>query len=191
LRLLVGSSPGLICAATYGSGEAALAGIAQDQPAVVLMDIGLPGMSGVETVARLKRKFPALLILMLTVYQDDDQVFRALRAGASGYLLKRRPPEEILNAIAEVLAGGAPMSTNIARKVVQSFHAPERFAANEPPLSPREEEVLNLVARGLINKEIATELGIGLETVRSYLKSAYEKLHARGRAEAVARLLRD
>jgi DNA-binding NarL/FixJ family response regulator len=191
LRALIETTSDLRCAGLYRSGEEALVGIGQERPQVVLMDIGLPGLTGVETVARLKLKLPDLLVLMLTVYEEDDTIFRALKAGANGYLLKRRPPDEILDGIAEVLAGGAPMSSNIARKVVQSFHTPEPFGAEEARLSQREESVLNLVARGLVNKEIGAELGISLETVRSHLKSIYEKLHAHGRAEAVAKFFRE
>jgi DNA-binding NarL/FixJ family response regulator len=192
LRALIESTAALECAGEYASGEAALAGIPAHCPGVVLMDIGLPGLSGVETVARLKMKLPGLLVLMLMVYEDDDMVFQALRAGANGYLLKRRPAEAVLEAIQEVIAGGAPMSSSIARRVVQSFYSPRGLpGGQEPHLTPREEEVLNLVARGLINKEIAAELGLGLETVRSYLKSIYDKLHAHGRAEAVAKSFRE
>ncbi|MFN3407777.1 MAG: response regulator [Limisphaerales bacterium] len=173
------------CRGAYGSGEEALREIPRHPPDVVLMDINLPGMSGVECTFRLKRLLPRLQVVMLTVYDDSEQIFRALEMGASGYLLKRATPEEIVRAVAEVHRGGAPMSSYIARQVVQSFA--RRSSAREPGLTPREEEVLALVAKGYINKEIADQLGLTLETVRTYLKLIYEKLHVRSRTEAAMR----
>ena len=179
---LIDSAPEFCCVGAYGSGEETLRELPAAQPVVVLMDINLPGMSGVECTFRLKRKLPSVQVVMFTVYDDNERVFEALKAGASGYLLKRTPPAEILEALTDVHGGGAPMSGYIARQVVQSF---SRQAGPEAPqLSSREEEVLTLVSKGYINKEIAGMLGIGLETVRGHLKLIYKKLHVRSRTEA-------
>lgn len=185
LVAMLTAAAGFECRGAYGSGEEALREIPRHPPDVVLMDINLPGMSGVECTFRLKRLLPRLQVVMLTVYDDSEQIFRALEMGASGYLLKRATPEEIVRAVAEVHRGGAPMSSYIARQVVQSFA--RRSSAREPGLTPREEEVLALVAKGYINKEIADQLGLTLETVRTYLKLIYEKLHVRSRTEAAMR----
>jgi len=182
LARIIAEAPGFTCQGTFGSAEQGLQEIPRQPPDVVLMDINLPKMSGVECTFRLKKLVPQVQIVMLTVYDDREQIFKALEMGASGYLLKRTPPDEILKALAEVHRGGAPMSSYIARQVVQSFGKRTNPAA--PFLSPREAEVLALVAKGYINKEIADQLGVGLETVRSYLKSIYEKLHVRSRTEA-------
>ncbi len=181
---LLADAPGFRCAGAYPNAEAALAGIAAEPPEVVLMDIQLPGMSGVDCVARLKKSLPEINVVMLTVYDDSELIFRALENGASGYLLKRTPPAELLRSIRDVREGGAPMSGHIARLVVQSFQrrGPSPHAAEN--LTPREEEVLRLVSQGFINKEIAHDLGIGLETVRQHLKNIYAKLHVRSRTEA-------
>jgi DNA-binding NarL/FixJ family response regulator len=181
---LLESAPGFSCTGLFADAESALAGLPANPPDVVLMDIQLPGMSGVECVARLKALLPAVNVVMLTAYDDSELIFQALENGASGYLLKRATPAELLRAIEEVQHGGAPMSGHIARLVVQSFHrrGPSPRAAEN--LTPRELEVLRLVARGAINKEIADDLGIGLETVRQHLKNIYAKLHVRTRTEA-------
>ncbi|RYD25852.1 MAG: response regulator transcription factor, partial [Verrucomicrobiaceae bacterium] len=144
---------------------------------------------GVDCVARLRELMPEVRVVMLTVYDNSSHIFKALENGASGYLLKRTPPAELLRSIADVRHGGAPMNSHIARLVVQSFH--RRGASPRPAenLTPREEEILRLVAKGLINKEIAEELGIALETVRQHLKNCYSKLHVRTRTEAAMRLL--
>ena len=188
LTRLIEESPGFSCAGAYVSGEQALREISRKPPDVVLMDINLDKMSGVECTYRLKKILPHLQIVMLTVYDDNDQIFKALEMGASGFLLKRTPPEEILKAVAEVHHGGAPMSSYIARKVVQSFA--KRLNPEAPALSPRETEVLALVAKGYINKEIAEKMDVGLETVRSYLKSIYDKLHVRSRTEAAMKFFK-
>jgi len=182
LATLIGDAAGFRCAGVYPSGEAALREIPRQPPDVVLMDINLGGMSGVECTFRLKKLVPQLQIVMLTVYDDSEQIFKALEVGANGYLLKRTLPDEILKAVKEVNQGGAPMSGYIARQVVQSFA--KRSSSDAPQLAPREAEVLALVAKGYINKEIADRLGISLETVRSYLKNIYEKLQVRSRTEA-------
>lgn len=180
----IDETPGYRCVGVYVSGEKALAALTRQPPDAVLMDIHLPRMSGVECVQRLKAVVPRVEVIMLTVYEDGDLIFQALQAGASGYLLKRSTPEEILRAIDEVGQGGAPMSTAIARKVVQSFHRQGRSPCEAENLTRREEEVLAYVAQGYVNKEIADLLGVGLETVRSHLKSIYDKLHVRSRTAA-------
>jgi DNA-binding NarL/FixJ family response regulator len=182
LAALISETPGFSCAGGYPSAEQALQEIPRRPPDVVLMDINLGGMSGVECTFRLKKLVPRVQIVMLTVFDDSERIFESLEMGASGYLLKRTPPDEILRAVSEVHHGGAPMSSYIARQVVQSFA--KRKNPGSPDLTPREAAVLALVAKGYINKEIADRLGISLETVRSYLKNTYEKLHVRSRTEA-------
>jgi DNA-binding NarL/FixJ family response regulator len=182
LAALISESPGFSCLGIYHSAEEALREIPRQPPDVVLMDINLGQMTGVECTFRLKKLVPQAQIVMLTVYDESEQIFAALEMGASGYLLKRTPPDEILKAVTDVYHGGAPMSGYIARQVVQSFN--KRSKPGAPELTPRETEVLALVAKGYINKEIADRLGVSLETVRSYLKNIYEKLHVRSRTEA-------
>lgn len=186
----LGSAPGFECTGVYANAESALTGIPGARPDVVLMDIELPKMSGVECVARLKELLPEIKVVMLTVYDNSANIFQALQNGASGYLLKRTPPAELLRSIEDVQSGGAPMNGHIARLVVQSFH--RRGVSPQPAenLTPRESEVLKLVAQGLINKEIAGELGITLETVRQHLKNCYAKLHVRTRTEAAMKVFR-
>jgi DNA-binding NarL/FixJ family response regulator len=180
-------TPGFRCASRYGSGEAALAALPAEKPAVVLMDINLPGMSGIECVRRLKPLLPGTQFVMLTVYEDTDHIFNALAVGASGYLLKRVSRGELLAALQDVHAGGSPMSSNIARKVVQSFQRPALQSSEAVELSPREREVLELLARGFLYKEIAESLQISGPTVNTYIRRIYEKLHVRSRSQAVAK----
>jgi DNA-binding NarL/FixJ family response regulator len=180
-------APGFRCAGAHGSGEAALATLPSEKPTVVLMDINLPGMTGIECVRRLKPLLLGTQFVMLTVYEDADHIFNALVAGASGYLLKRMPREELLAALKDVHAGGSPMSSHIARKVVQSFQRIDSQRPTEVDLSPREREVLALLARGYLYKEIAESLQISVLTVNSYIRRIYEKLHVRSRAQAVAK----
>lgn len=186
LERVIAASPDLRCVSVSANAEHALRTIPQQRPEVALMDIELPGISGIECTARLKRLMPNLRILILTVYKDHDQIFRALEAGASGYLLKRSSSEEIMRAVRDVKEGGAPMTAEIAAKVVQSFHRPPA-TANErvQTLTAREAEILELLARGYVAKEIADQLGISYETVRGHLANIYEKLHVRSRTEAV------
>jgi DNA-binding NarL/FixJ family response regulator len=188
-RFINGSS-GFRCVSTYANGPSALQGVPTDKPDVVLMDINLGQMSGIECVQQLKVLMPDMLILMLTVYEDTDQIFEALSAGASGYLLKRVSPTKLLQAIREVHSGGSPMSSSIARKVVASFQKKGRSAGKETLLSPREEMVLNCLSKGLTYKQIADQLGISIDTIRTYLRRIYEKLHVQSRTEAVAKYLR-
>ncbi len=180
-------APEFRCAGAHGSGEAALATLPAEKPTVVLMDINLPGMTGIECVRRLKPVLLDTQFVMLTVYEDADHIFNALVAGASGYLLKRMPREELLAALKDVHAGGSPMSSHIARKVVQSFQRIDSQRPTEVDLSPREREVLALLARGYLYKEIAESLQISVLTVNSYIRRIYEKLHVRSRAQAVAK----
>lgn len=182
---LIETAPKFRCLGAYGSAEEALKQIPNNPPEVVLMDINLPGMSGVECVRHLKAAMPMIRVVMLTIYNNDDLIFQALEAGASGYLLKGMSSDKVLEAIDEVKRGGAPMSSYIARKVVQSFQKPRPLCRESENLSQRERQVLDYVAKGYINKEIADALSIGLETVRSHLKSIYDKLHVRSRTEAV------
>jgi DNA-binding NarL/FixJ family response regulator len=190
LAALLNGTATLRCLHTYATGEKALADIPRHPPTVALVDINLPGMSGVECVARLKLLLPTLPVLILTMYEENDLIFDALRAGANGYLLKSMPPEELLQALEEVQAGGAPMSMQIARKVVHYFHRPPASGAELGSLSPREYEVLALLAKGRLYKEIASELGITLGTVRTHQQRIYEKLHVQSRTEATVKFLR-
>ncbi len=187
----INRSSGFQCVSMYGSGEAALKGLAENQPDVVLMDINMTGMTGIECVGRLKAVAPGVQIVMLTVYEDTAKIFDALAAGASGYLLKRLSPSKLLQAIREVHAGGSPMSGSIARKVVASFQTTEGSGSGQrlPELSPREQEVLELLAQGCSNKEIADKLSISIETVTWHLRHIYTKLHVRSRTQAALRFL--
>lgn len=159
----------------------------QLQPDVVLMDIDLPGRDGIQAVSSLHREFPAVEVLMLTVFDDDDRVFRALCAGASGYLLKQTPPTQLIDAIQSVYAGGAPMSPSIARKVIQSFPSKVGQSADLDQLTSRESQVLHYLAQGMSYKLVAAELGVGIETVRTHIKRIYEKLHVHSVVEAVSK----
>ena len=189
LTSLIEGAPGFRCVGAHRSAEAALKLVPEEKPDVVLMDIHLPRLCGIDCVRKLKAIEPGLLVIMLTAYEDDDLIFQALKAGANGYLVKQTPPSEILAAIEEVHEGGAPMSSNIARKVIQSFHS---AGPNEPTetLSPREREILDLLARGYANKEIADLLSIAFQTVHTHVRNIYSKLHVRSRTEAVAKYLR-
>jgi DNA-binding NarL/FixJ family response regulator len=192
IATFVNGSSGFHCISAYNSAEAALKALPGDKPDVVLMDINLGGMNGIECVEHLKSAVPAMQILMLTVYEDTDQIFKALAAGASGYLLKRSSPTKLLQAIREVHTGGSPMTSSIARKVVASFQKTKQSgtAEKQTHLSPREEDVLDCLAKGLTYKQIADQLGISIDTIRTYLRRIYEKLHVQSRTEAVAKYLR-
>jgi len=190
LVALLNGSRGCRCVGACASAEEALIQIPYWRPEVVLMDINLSRMSGIECVARLKAKMPDLFVLMLTVYEDGDSIFRALKAGASGYLVKRLASDKLLEAIQEVTAGGAPMSCHIARKVVQFFNQAGPSPEVSENLSPRELEILDLLVTGCFFKEIADQLGISGETVRTHVNHVYRKLHVRSRTEAVVKYLR-
>lgn len=181
----------LRCVSDYARAEDALTGLPGDAPDVVLMDIKMEGMNGIECVRRLKEKMPFVQIIMLTVFEDSDLIFDALRAGATGYLLKSQPPEKLLEAIRDVVAGGSPMSASIARKVVQLVRATNRSetTGTDAPivLSERQRQVLDLLAAGQPYKLIADNMGVSIHTVRSYLRRTYEKLQVHSRTEAVAK----
>lgn len=178
------------CQSAYAGGEEALKHLPEDNPDVILMDINLGDLDGIECVRRLMALKPGALVLMLTVFEDTDQIFRALAAGASGYLLKRQPPRKLLEAIQEVCEGGSPMSAPIARKVVHSFKAAPPSGNKSAELSPQENAVLAGLAEGLVYKQIADQLGVSIHTVRNYIRRIYEKLHVHTRTEAVAKFLR-
>lgn len=185
---------GFRCVGEHASAESALRHLPQEKPDVVLVDINLPGLNGIECVRRLKPQLPQTQFVMLTVYEDADHIFDALKAGATGYLLKQTTRPELLAAVRQVHAGGSPMTSNIARKVVQSFQqkpavrgTPPSEGADMAELSPREREVLDLLARGYLYKEIADTLNISLPTVNTYIRRIYEKLHVRSRWQAAAR----
>jgi DNA-binding NarL/FixJ family response regulator len=190
LSRIVDESSGMRSIAACATGEEAIKLLPDLKPDVVLMDVNLPQMSGIECVRRLHEQAPKTQVLMLTVYEDSDSIFRALRAGASGYLLKRSEPDQLLEAIRDVLHGGSPMTSQIARKVVQAFRASEAAENLSMKLTEREAEVLDYLAKGYANKEIADKLDVSLPTVRSHLRSIYDKLHVRSRTEAVAKYLR-
>ena len=182
-------APSLTFDQAYGSAEEALAPILHRRPDVVLMDINLPGKSGIQLVGELKAVQPALQVMMMTVYEDGNQIFAALQAGASGYLLKRSQPDEIVQAIEQVHQGGAPMSPDVARKVVSFFQQRKAADSEVSQLTPRELEVLSELAKGYRYKEIADRLKIGTETVRTHIQKIYGKLHVESRTEAVVKFM--
>jgi DNA-binding NarL/FixJ family response regulator len=190
LARVLNRADGFRCVSHYGDAESALQGLPKDRPDIVLMDINLPGMNGVECVRQLKPLAPQIQVVMLTVYEDTENIFNALAAGASGYLLKRTKSAELLDALREVLRGGSPMTTHIARKVVLSFQKAGPSPQPTENLSQREQEVLDCLSQGLIYKEIAEKLGISYETVHTYIRRIYEKLQVRTRTEAVAKFLK-
>ncbi len=195
LAKMIDGSPGFHCQGSYPDAAAALKAIPANRPDVILMDINLPGMPGTECVRRLKQVVPNLPVLMLTVYDDSEQVFKSLMAGASGYLLKRTPKDKLLEAIREITNGGAPMSRQVARRVVQFFHELNQMpeATQRAPevenLTDREEQVLGHLARGHAYKEIADLMGISFETVRTHVRTIYDKLHVHSRTEATLKYL--
>jgi len=190
LARVLNRSEGFRCLSQYQNAEDALKDLPQVKPAVVLMDINLPGINGVECVRQLKQLLPATQVMMLTVYEDTENIFNALAAGAAGYLLKRTKTAELLDAIREVQRGGSPMTTHIARKVTQSFQKAGPSPQATENLSQREQEVLDCLSQGFLYKEIAEKLGISYETVHTYIRRIYEKLQVRTRTEAVAKFLR-
>ena len=189
---LLEESEGFRCVGAYPDSETALKDMRNKSPEIVLMDINLPGMDGIECTHKLKELMPELLIVMLTVYEDTGKIFQSLQAGAVGYLLKLTKPEDILTALKEVSVGGSPMSAQIARKVVQSFHRePKQNKTSEPSLTPREEQILELLSKGYLYKEIASELLISPDTVHNHLRKIYEKLQVHSRTEAVVKYLKN
>jgi DNA-binding NarL/FixJ family response regulator len=190
LARVINRADGFRCVSDYANAEDALKDLPQVKPEVVLMDINLPGMNGVECVRQLKHLLPQTQVMMLTVYEDTENIFNALAAGANGYMLKRTSSKELLEAIHEVHRGGSPMTMHIARKVVSSFQKTAATAQPTENLSEREQQVLDLLSQGLMYKEIADKLAISYETVHTYIRRIYEKLQVRTRTEAVAKFLR-
>jgi DNA-binding NarL/FixJ family response regulator len=188
LRRVIESQSNLKCVAEYAVGADAIEKIPRDKPDVVLMDLNLPDCSGAEITAQLKAQLPNLSVVILTVYNDADHIFKALRSGACGYLLKQASAPEILQAIAEAYRGGAPMTSEIARKVIAAFHETKPAPSPMEALAPREQEILELVANGYANKEIADKMSITLSTVCWYLHEIYKKLHVQSRVQAVNKL---
>jgi DNA-binding NarL/FixJ family response regulator len=186
---LIERTPGFRCLSEHPTAESALRELPKLFPEVVLMDINLPGINGVECVRRLKVVLPDTQIVMLTVYNKIENIFEALTAGATGYLLKHTPPDELLEAIRDVHGGGSPMNSSIARKIVQTFQKSAHSRNETAVLSPRESEVLALLAKGYLYKEISDRIGISFATVRTHVRHIYEKLHVRSRTEAVAKHL--
>jgi DNA-binding NarL/FixJ family response regulator len=187
LTKILETAPDIKCLGAFTSAEEALPKILAMNPNVVLMDIRLPGMSGIQCVSEIKKVVPAMQIIMVTVYEDSERIFRALKAGADGYLVKSSPPDQLLKAIRDAYTGGAPISSHIARKVVQHFHLLSPSLPEAENLSPRERQVLDLLAMGFIYKEIGNKLDIGTETVRTHVKNICQKMHVRSRLEAVAK----
>lgn len=190
LRVLINGTPGYRCTGAFGSMEDALTRAGGDPPEVILLDIGLPGLSGLEGIPLLRTRYPNAAILILTIYEDDDRIFRALCAGAAGYLLKKTPPARLLECLQEVVDGGAPMSLEVARKVItlfRQFHPPERAEYN---LSPHEMRLLKLLSDGHNYKTAAGKLGLSINTVSFHMRGIYEKLHVHSKSEAVAKALR-
>jgi len=187
--LTLNGTPNVYCLGAYASAEEALREIPASPPDVVLMDIHLKGMSGITCVARLRSLLPRLQILMLTRFEESDTIFQALRAGASGYLVKNISPTELVQAIEQVHAGGAPMSMQIARKVISHFQSIPATPNGLESLTQKEQEVLQLLAKGRLQKNIASALGISVNTLRTHLRSIYEKLHVHSRAEATLKLI--
>jgi len=190
LARVINRAEGFRCVSQYGDAESAVQALPKDHPEVVLMDINLPGMNGVECVRHVKQAAPDIQLVMLTVYEDTENIFNALAAGASGYLLKRTKSAELLEAIREVRRGGSPMTTHIARKVIQSFQKAGSSTQPAENLSEREQQVLECLSQGFLYKEIADKLGISYETVHTYIRRIYEKLQVRTRTEAVAKFLK-
>ncbi len=191
LATLIGFTDGFECVGKYGSMEEAIPSIRHRTPEIVLSDIGLPGMDGIEGVRILKAQFPAITILMLSVYEDNDRIFEALCAGAVGYLLKKTPPAKILESLREAVAGGSPMSPEVARKVItifKDYRPPEKVDYN---LTPHETRLLKLLVEGHSYKTAALELGVSVNTVSFHLKSIYEKLQVHSKSEAVAKALKN
>jgi DNA-binding NarL/FixJ family response regulator len=190
LRFLINGSEGYNCISACPSAEEALKIVSAHQPQVVLMDINLPGMNGIECVVCIKNSFPDIQVMMLTVFDNSDEIFKSLAAGATGYMLKKTPPAKLLEAISELVNGGSPMSGEIARKVVQTFASPVHPPFPDASLTPREEEILSYLSKGYLYKEIAAELFISIDTVRTHIRKIYQKLQVRTRTEALLRCMK-
>jgi DNA-binding NarL/FixJ family response regulator len=191
LRILIDGAEGYSCPAVFGSAEEVLGGLTQDPPDVVLMDLGLPGASGVEATHLLRKRYPELLIVELTVYEDDQRIFEAICAGASGYLLKKTPSARLLESIREAADGGAPMSPEVASRVIQLFRQIRPPAATKHDLTPHEVRLLKLLVEGHNYKTAAMELAVSVNTISFHVRHIYEKLHVHSKSEAVAKALRN
>jgi len=189
MRGFINLNPGFECSLIFSSGEEMLKETLDPRPDVVLMDINLPGISGIQCVKRLKRQSPEIQIMMLTVYENSSRIFEALAAGASGFLIKNTPPEKLLDAIRDVANGGGPMSSHIARKVIQAFQP----TFSKPPLienlTPREQQILELLSRGFAYKQMASELDLSMGTIQTHISRIYRKLHVNCRTDAVMKYL--
>jgi DNA-binding NarL/FixJ family response regulator len=190
LQALINGSSGYECNCACSSAEEALQKVPEYEPKVVLMDINLPGMNGIECVICLKNAYPDIQVMMLTVFDNTEEIFNSLAAGATGYLLKKTPPAKLLEAIQDLVNGGSPMSSEIARKVVQTFHKPALHQFPEANLTPREEEILTYLSKGFLYKEIASDLFISIETVRSHIHKIYQKLQVRTRTEMLLKCMK-
>jgi DNA-binding NarL/FixJ family response regulator len=190
LQFLINGSEGYHCAAACHTAEDALLLIAEHQPHVVLMDINLPGMNGIECVVCIKNAYPEIQVMMLTVFDNSDEIFKSLAAGATGYMLKKTQPARLLEAISELVNGGSPMSGEIARKVVQTFAKPAFPRLPESTLTTREQEILSFLSKGYMYKEIAAELFISIDTVRTHVRKIYQKLQVCTRTEALLRCMK-
>ena len=191
LRLLIDGTPGFVCTRVFGTMEEALSGIGESPPDVVLTDIGLPGMSGIDGIQLLKERFPRLFILMLTVYDDDERIFQALCRGACGYLLKKTPPAKLLEEIREAVEGGAPMSPEVARRVVALFQTIRPPVHADYGLTPHETRLLKLLVEGNSYKTAAARLGVSINTIGFHIRQIYEKLQVHSKSEAVAKALQE
>ena len=189
LQSLFNRTPGMICVSALAHLMNVVSDISKDVPDIVLMDIDLPNISGIEGVRTIKNTFEKVQILMFTVFEDDEKIFAAIRAGASGYLLKKTPPADIITAVKELHAGGAPMSPSIARKVLQAFQAPAHNTLNDYELTPREKEILFSLVDGLSYKKIGEKYFISLSTIRTHISNIYAKLHVHSKSQAVAKVL--
>lgn len=187
LALLINATDGMNCVAQYNSCEEMLVDIKNHQPDVLLQDIGLPGMSGIEGVKKVREILPDVVILMLTVYEDEENVFESLKAGASGYLLKKTPPAQLIESVKDAHNGGSPMSSNIARKVVSFFQKNNKSQTSDSNLSDREKEILTSLAEGNSYKLIAEKLCISIDTVRTHIRHIYKKLHVHSQSEALSK----
>ncbi|RNI31839.1 DNA-binding response regulator [Hanamia caeni] len=186
---LINWTEGYECAGAYATAEEAISALAAVHPDVALIDIRLPGKSGIDLVELIHKNFPSILCMMCTAYDEDEKVFKALKAGAYGYLLKSTPPAEILDSIQQLVNGGSPMSSDVARKVIASFQLPEQNSDTEN-LTAREKQVLTLLSKGLLYKEIAAQLSISIDTVKRHCFNIYEKLHVSNRTEAINKFYR-
>jgi DNA-binding NarL/FixJ family response regulator len=190
LSSLVGDAEGMTCVSSLSNLSNVVSEFAKTQPEIILMDIGLPNISGIEGVRTVKSSFPDMQIIMFTVFEDDDKIFEAVRAGAMGYLLKKTPPNEIIDSIRELHGGGAPMSASIARKVIQAFQKPAENSLEQYQLTVREKEILFSLVDGLSYKKMAEKYSVSISTIRTHICNVYTKLHVHSKSQAVSKALR-